>query len=444
MLSNTTSPPFGAAALWAAQIPQCLRQGKPKNWARRQFGCTQAATYAYNNAKMALCQHGSCEASIASSLRRVESAHEACERFSCSPEDLLHLRTSQPKPSNNFLGCTGTTRTGKDWGVCTAYLKEVRALVQRHRKALASDPSRPLSTKPSPLSSSAPRPPTAIPSVRIGSGGAMMPSLCYGLGHLAGQPIEAERLSLVAIRAGYRCFDTSMLYDGTEEALGRAWRASGLARSAFFFKTKLLTWDDDDEHKHALDDVGGALAASLRRLQTSYVDVYMLHVAYRSERLLVETWPRLAKLKAAGKIRHLGVANADAATLEAFLGAAKREGASGALEYWQGKVSVYTGAVGALGNGFPSSRHVDDRSIAELAKVHGVVIAAFNVVSAHESHSTVLNAAEDPHVLALAAAKHVSAHQLLASWAVAHGHAILIGSSNEVPPPFHTQSHAFR
>lgn len=138
MLSNTTSPPFGAAALWAAQIPQCLRQGKPKNWARRQFGCTQAATYAYNNAKMALCQHGSCEASLASSLRRVESAHEACERFSCSPEDLLHLRTSQPKPSNNFLGCTGTTRTGKDWGVCTAYLKEVRALVQRHRKALGT------------------------------------------------------------------------------------------------------------------------------------------------------------------------------------------------------------------------------------------------------------------------------------------------------------------
>lgn len=45
-----------------------------------------------------------------------------------------------------------------------------------------------------------------------------------------------------------RCFDTSMLYDGTEAALGRAWRAAGIARSELFIKTKLLTWDDDDEH----------------------------------------------------------------------------------------------------------------------------------------------------------------------------------------------------
>ena len=366
-LSVELSPPFGPAAVWAAEQPQCSWKGKAKNWARRTFGCAVAATYALNNARLGLCPRGRCHNTTAEELRIVEAAQAKCEAFSCSPTDLLHLDTSRPEKSNGYLGCQGVAITNRkdDWGVCSAFLKAVRYFVARHRGALLA-----AGTFEESLATPTSEPPPLITTVPIGD--ERMPSLCFGLGHLAGQPQAARQLSLQAIRAGYRCFDTSMLYDGTEEALGHAWRVSGVPRHELFIKTKLLTWDDDKLHPNALGHVEAALEASLRRLQTSYLDVYMLHVAYRSPQLLNDTWPRLARARAAGKIRHLGVANADVATLHAFLEAAARVGPSGSLDYWQGKVSVYSGAVGALGNGFPAHRHVEDDSLVALARAHRI------------------------------------------------------------------------
>lgn len=73
---------------------------------------------------------------------------------------------------------------------------------------------------------------------------------------------------LAALQAGYVHIDTAAGYDN-EAAIGRAIKDSGVDRSTLFITTKLLCTD----HRRAAD----ALAASLARLGTDYVDLYLMH-----------------------------------------------------------------------------------------------------------------------------------------------------------------------
>ena len=153
----------------------------------------------------------------------------------------------------------------------------------------------------------------------------------------------------------------------------------------------------------------------------------MLHVAFVDKLLIDSVWPSLEALYGEKKIRALGLANADISTLAAFIHNAK------AVKpvYWQGKVSIYSHAVGALGNGFPAHRHTENASLMAYARAHGVAGAAFNVVSAHESHSTILSAARDPHVLAIAAEQGTSPVGVMFAWALQQGFCVLLGSASE-------------
>lgn len=79
-----------------------------------------------------------------------------------------------------------------------------------------------------------------------------------------------------AIADGYRLFDTAELYQN-EQLLGTAIAASGVPRAEFFIITKL----DDSKLPVAADEVPGHVRATVRaqlaRLQTDYLDGYMLH-----------------------------------------------------------------------------------------------------------------------------------------------------------------------
>lgn len=110
-----------------------------------------------------------------------------------------------------------------------------------------------------------------------------------------------------AIRAGYRYFDTASFY-GTEAALGRAIRESGLPREDFVIATKL--WKDEMGY----DGAHAAFARSLARLGLEYVDVYMIHwprpdLTCDWRTLDRETWRALEELHADGKARAIGVSN---------------------------------------------------------------------------------------------------------------------------------------
>jgi len=93
----------------------------------------------------------------------------------------------------------------------------------------------------------------------------------------------------------------------TEEILGRWLRGK---RDRFIVATKCFAptgpapFDAGNSRKHILD----AVDASLRRLQTDYIDLYQLH-GYDSETPIDETLGALDDLVHQGKVRYIGCSN---------------------------------------------------------------------------------------------------------------------------------------
>ena len=106
-----------------------------------------------------------------------------------------------------------------------------------------------------------------------------------------------------ALDLGVNFFDTAEAY-GTEEILGKGLR--GTRREEVVISTKRSVWGDDGL---SADGVAPALEASLRRLDTDYVDIYHLHglSAEQYERASEELVPVLMRLRDEGKLRSIGV-----------------------------------------------------------------------------------------------------------------------------------------
>ncbi|WP_017542676.1 aldo/keto reductase [Nocardiopsis prasina] len=144
--------------------------------------------------------------------------------------------------------------------------------------------------------------------------GLTMPQLGFGVWQVPDD--EAHRSVSTAIEAGYRSIDTARVYDN-EKGTGRAIAESGVAREDIFLTTKL--WNDDQGYDRALR----AFDASLDRLGTDYVDLYLIHWPTPAHDTYVETWKALERVHAEGRARAIGVSNFTAATLERLVGEAE-------------------------------------------------------------------------------------------------------------------------
>ncbi|MBP1540364.1 MAG: aldo/keto reductase [Prevotella sp.] len=127
--------------------------------------------------------------------------------------------------------------------------------------------------------------------------GVRMPILGYGVYQV--DPREAERCVSDALSVGYRMIDTAQAYNN-EEGVGNAVRKSGLQRDEVFLVSKV--WISNygyEKAKASIDD-------SLRRLQTDYIDLMLLHQPfcdrYGAYRALEEAYGE-------GKLRAIGVSN---------------------------------------------------------------------------------------------------------------------------------------
>jgi 2,5-diketo-D-gluconate reductase A len=138
-----------------------------------------------------------------------------------------------------------------------------------------------------------------IPTIELPDGGSIPQ---FGLGVFQVPPAETEENVLRAIELGYRHIDTAAAYENEAE-VGRALRASGLDRSELFVTTKC--WNDDQGRTKALD----ALRASLDRLDTDHVDLYLIHWPAPAQDRYVETWEALVDAQRDGLTRHIGVSN---------------------------------------------------------------------------------------------------------------------------------------
>ncbi len=122
-----------------------------------------------------------------------------------------------------------------------------------------------------------------------------------GLGTWPMKGAECRRAVEGALALGYRHIDTAEMY-GNEEAVGAALRGSGVPRGDIFLTTKV--WHDKTDGP-ALRD---ALARSLERLATPYVDLLLIHWPSPAMNLpsLLEG---LAQARADNHARAVGVSN---------------------------------------------------------------------------------------------------------------------------------------
>lgn len=123
-----------------------------------------------------------------------------------------------------------------------------------------------------------------------------------GLGVWQTPDNEATTAVKAALEAGYRHVDTAAIYEN-EEGVGRGLKASGVAREDIFLTTKL--WNSEQGYDTTLK----AFDASLKRLGTDYVDLYLIHWPAPKKGLFVETWKAFVKLKEEGRARSIGVSN---------------------------------------------------------------------------------------------------------------------------------------
>lgn len=122
------------------------------------------------------------------------------------------------------------------------------------------------------------------------------------MGEIASQRAAEITALQAGLDCGLRLIDTAEMYadGGAEEVVGEALRGR---REQALLVSKVYPWNAGEV------DAIDACERSLRRLQTDYLDLYLLH--WRGNIPLEETLRAMERLQQQGKIRYWGVSNFD-------------------------------------------------------------------------------------------------------------------------------------
>jgi 2,5-diketo-D-gluconate reductase B len=126
--------------------------------------------------------------------------------------------------------------------------------------------------------------------------GLKVPALGFGTWQLTD-----EKAVSIALETGYRHIDTAQIYEN-EQLVGNAIANSGIDRKDIFLTTKLWTTN------FKTNDVHSSFQESLDKLQTDYVDLFLIHWP-NEEVPLQETLSAMQEIKDSGKIKAIGVSN---------------------------------------------------------------------------------------------------------------------------------------
>lgn len=157
----------------------------------------------------------------------------------------------------------------------------------------------------------------------LGDTGLLVSTLCFGAMTFHGgsglfkmiggsNQDEADELVKACIDRGINFFDTADVYSegGSEEMLGQSFRNLGIERKDVVIATKCFGRvgpgynDIGGSRKHIIE----AVDASLRRLQTDYIDLYQIH-GNDAITPVEETLRALDTLVNQGKVRYIGCSN---------------------------------------------------------------------------------------------------------------------------------------
>jgi diketogulonate reductase-like aldo/keto reductase len=227
--------------------------------------------------------------------------------------------------------------------------------------------------------------PAGTPRLRLNQGNEI-PMLGLGV-YLSPPGPETQQAVAWALELGYRHIDTAALYEN-ESDVGAAVRSSGIPREEVFITTKL--WHTD----HGFESSQRAARASLDRLGTSYVDLYLIHSPRANapqDRL--DSWRGLEKLQREGLCRAIGVSNYSIRHLEELREASDVTPAVNQVEFHP---------------------FVFDPELVAYCERLGIKLEAWAPLTRGRRF-------EDPTVRAIATAHHRTSAQILLRWGIEHG-----------------------
>lgn len=189
----------------------------------------------------------------------------------------------------------------------------------------------------------------------FGNTGMRVPVLSLGTGTFGGtneffkrwgttDVVEASRLIDISLDHGLNFFDTANVYSlgASEEILGRALKGR---RHQAFISTKVnyQMGDGPNDRGSSRIHIMHQIDASLKRLNTDYVDVYFIH-GIDTDTPVEETLYVLDELVRSGKVRYLGVSNHTAWQVMKALAIADSRGLQ--------KYAVYQGYYSIIGRDY--------------------------------------------------------------------------------------------
>ena len=140
---------------------------------------------------------------------------------------------------------------------------------------------------------------TVVPNITLNNQ-VEIPQLGFGVFQI--DPDETADAVLQAFDVGYRHIDTAEMYRN-ETGVGEAVKRSGLDRSEVFITSKL------NNGFHEYGDALRAFDQTLDRLDTDYVDLFLIHWPLPKVGDFTKTWQALEEIAQRGDARAIGVSN---------------------------------------------------------------------------------------------------------------------------------------
>ena len=202
--------------------------------------------------------------------------------------------------------------------------------------------------------------------------------------------------------AGVHVIDTAEMYgEGQAESLvGEA--IKDLDRSQLFLISKFYPWHASPEEQKK------SLAASLKRLGTDYLDLYLLH--WKSDYPLAETIKGLQDLQRAGLIRHWGVSNFDTADMQELVDIAGE------------------GAVFANEDLYNIDKRGVEYDLLPWQKQHDIAFIGYSPFNSGDGQSIPVKTS----LKQIADERGVSVHQVLLAWTMRTGQVLTIPKASSV------------